>query len=182
MFPWILELFPILPSSLEACYFQRWKVACLQTLYWHSGILTAFSFLNINLHTDVQQESKAAAAAAAAAAKSLQSCPTLCNPIDGSPPGSPVPGILQARTLEWAAISFSNLKLNIFKSVYLLLYTYFLVQLSHDSVNQVINLRAAFGSNTTIIQSETVDSGSKISLEYVLTYCSHTGQTFIYVI
>ena len=45
---------------------------------------------------------------AAAAAKSLQSCPTLCNPVDGSPPGSPVPGILQARTLEWVAISFSN--------------------------------------------------------------------------
>ena len=46
--------------------------------------------------------------AAAAAAKSLQLFPTLCNPIDGSPPGSPVPGILQARTLEWVAISFSN--------------------------------------------------------------------------
>ena len=45
---------------------------------------------------------------AAAAAKSLQSCPTLCDPIDGSPPGSPVPGVLQARTLEWVAISFSN--------------------------------------------------------------------------
>ena len=45
---------------------------------------------------------------AAAAAKSLQSCPTLCNPIDGSPPGFPVPGILYARTLEWVAISFSN--------------------------------------------------------------------------
>ena len=49
-----------------------------------------------------------AAAAAAAAARSLQSCPTLCDPIDGSPPGSPIPGILQARTLEWVAISFSN--------------------------------------------------------------------------
>ena len=46
--------------------------------------------------------------AAAAAAKSLQSCPTLCDPIDGSPPGFPVPGILQARTLEWVAISFSS--------------------------------------------------------------------------
>ena len=46
--------------------------------------------------------------AATAAAKSLQSCPTLCDPRDSSPPGSPVPGILQARTLEWAAISFSN--------------------------------------------------------------------------
>ena len=47
-------------------------------------------------------------AAAAIAAKSLQSCPTLCDPIDGSPPGSLVPWILQARTLEWVAISFSN--------------------------------------------------------------------------
>ena len=47
-------------------------------------------------------------AAAAAAAKSLQSCPTLCDPIDGSPTGSPVPRILQARTLKWVAISFSN--------------------------------------------------------------------------
>ena len=47
-------------------------------------------------------------AAAAAAAKSLQSCPTLCDPINGSPSGSPVPGILQAGTLEWVAISFSN--------------------------------------------------------------------------
>ena len=46
--------------------------------------------------------------AAATAAKSLQSCPTLCDPIDGSPPGSPVPGIRQARILEWVAISFSN--------------------------------------------------------------------------
>ena len=46
--------------------------------------------------------------AAAAAAKSFQSCPTLCDPTDGSPPGSPVPGILQARILEWVAISFSS--------------------------------------------------------------------------
>ena len=49
-----------------------------------------------------------ASSIAAAAAKSLQSCLTLCDPIDGSPPDSPVPGILQARTLEWVAISFSN--------------------------------------------------------------------------
>ena len=48
------------------------------------------------------------AVAAAAAAESLQSCPTLCDPTDGSPLGSPVPGILQARTLEWVAISFSD--------------------------------------------------------------------------
>ena len=56
----------------------------------------------------VTNDRNPAAAAAAAAAKLLQSCPTLCDPIDSSPPGSPVPGILQARTLEWVAISFSN--------------------------------------------------------------------------
>ena len=55
-----------------------------------------------------KEEVKKHLAAAAAAAKSLQSCPILCDLIDGSPPGSPIPGILQARTLEWVAISFSN--------------------------------------------------------------------------
>ena len=49
----------------------------------------------------------------AAAAKSLQSCPTLCDPIDGSPPGSAIPGILQARTLEWVAISFPIREINV---------------------------------------------------------------------
>ena len=66
---------------------------------------------SVQLHNHNSQilfVSMAAAAAAAAAAKSLQSCPTLCDPIDSSPPGSPVPGILQARILEWVAISFSN--------------------------------------------------------------------------
>ena len=63
--------------------------------------------------------------AAAAAATSLQSCPTLCDPIDSSPPGSPVPGIVQARTLEWAAISFSSVwkwkvKVNLLSRVWLL--------------------------------------------------------------
>ena len=53
-------------------------------------------------------QQRLSSAAAATAAKSLQLCPTLCDPRDGSPPGSPVPGILQARTLEWVAISFSN--------------------------------------------------------------------------
>ena len=67
----------------------------------------------------------AAAATAAAAAKSLQLCPTLCDPIDGSPTGSPVPGILQARILEWVAISFSNawkweVKVNSLSRVWLL--------------------------------------------------------------
>ena len=55
-------------------------------------------------------EQELAAAAAAAAAKSLQSCPTLCDPIDGSPPGFPIPGILQARTLEGIATAFSTVK------------------------------------------------------------------------
>ena len=62
-----------------------------------------YSFLTAALLVDPEF-----AAAAAAAAKSLQSCPTLCDPIDGSPQGSPVPGIFQARTLEWVAISFSS--------------------------------------------------------------------------
>ena len=56
----------------------------------------------------VPQVVKLKANVAAAAAKSLQSCPTLCDPIDGSPPGPAVPGFLQARTLEWVAIAFSN--------------------------------------------------------------------------
>ena len=61
------------------------------------------------LHTHKYAEvSPLDSAAAATAAKSLQLCPTLCDPIDGSAPGSPVPGILQARTLQWVAISFSN--------------------------------------------------------------------------
>ena len=63
----------------------------------------------LTFRNDLSKETHVlAAAAAAAAAKSLQSCPTLRNPIEGSPPGSAVPGILQARTLEWVAISFSN--------------------------------------------------------------------------
>ena len=55
-----------------------------------------------------QQKQPLASRTAAAAAKSLQLCPTLCDPMDSSPPGTPVPGILQARTLEWVAISFSS--------------------------------------------------------------------------
>ena len=62
----------------------------------------------LSLWSNSHIQCRFAAAAAAAAAKSLQSSPTRCDPIDGSPPGSPIPGILQARTLEWIAISFSN--------------------------------------------------------------------------
>ena len=67
-----------------------------------------FSQLKNIFHVYQYLSISVATAAAATAAKSLQSCPTLCDPIDCSPPGSPVPGILQARTLEWVAISFSN--------------------------------------------------------------------------
>ena len=59
-------------------------------------------------HNLKKREGKVVDAAAVADAKSLQSCPTLCDPIEGSPPGSPLPGILQSRALEWVAISFSN--------------------------------------------------------------------------
>ena len=61
----------------------------------------------VYLYSKVMKLLRTKLRSAAAAAKSLQSCPTLCDPRDGSPPGSPVPGILQARTLEWVAISFS---------------------------------------------------------------------------
>ena len=82
------------------------------------GLLSLYSGGGTYLHSPLQQETKTEAtfalntaflhAAAAAAAKPLQSCPTLHDPIDGSPPGSAIPGILQARTLEWVAISFSS--------------------------------------------------------------------------
>ena len=75
----------------------------------NSGPSSTFSHTSSVAYINSLASSKVhAAAVAAAAAKSLQSCPILCNPIDGSPPGSTVPGILQARTLEWVAISFSN--------------------------------------------------------------------------
>ena len=66
---------------------------------------------NFYFRSEVEKEVKTGSGGmlpATAAAKSLQSCPTLCDSIDSSPPGSPVPGILQARTLEWVAISFSS--------------------------------------------------------------------------
>ena len=64
--------------------------------------------ITILLEIMIGKVAKSRIMSTAAAAKSLQSCPTLCDPIDGSLPGFPIPGILQARTLEWVAISFSN--------------------------------------------------------------------------
>ena len=88
------------------------RIFTIQVLFW---IFIYFSNSTLSLNEKVVPTYKLAscihvclAAAAATAAKLLQSCPTLCDPIDGSPPGSAIPGILQARTLEWVAISFSN--------------------------------------------------------------------------
>ena len=101
-------IFPIQGSSPGLPY-------CKQILYQlsHKGsprILEwiAYSFSSRSSQPRNQTGISGIAAAAAAAAKSLQSCLILCNPRDGKPPGSPVPGILQARILEWVAISFSN--------------------------------------------------------------------------
>ena len=82
-------------SSLEQAFLQR--LFCCHSFSKH--LLKTYSLSDTEVTTTCP---------AAAAAKSLQSCPTLCDPIDGSPPGSPNPGILQARTLEWVAISFSS--------------------------------------------------------------------------
>ena len=89
-------------SSLASLGFQDTVFfgKCTAALHWASLVASFFQQHLLTL--------RLCAAAAAAAAKSLQSRPTLCDPIDGNLPGSPVPGILQARTLEWVAISFSN--------------------------------------------------------------------------
>ena len=97
------QIIPIscLPRSPIISFFYSICLASFfnNSTYLHHKVAMGIELVNINRleHT-----------VAAAAAKSLQSCPTLCDPIDGSPPGSPVPGILQARTLEWVAISFSS--------------------------------------------------------------------------
>ena len=99
---------------------QMWEF----DLYNEGWIMTNWWFQNVVLKKTERVIGRKAAVAAGAA-KLLQSCPTLCDPIEGSPPGSPVPGILQARTLEWVAISFSNswkwkVKVKSFSRVWLL--------------------------------------------------------------
>ena len=86
---------PFLQFLKLSQHMKRPGSACWMMTEWHVTQLSYYI-------------SQFARCSAAAAAKSLQSCPTLCDPIGGSPPGSPVPGILQASTLEWVAISFSN--------------------------------------------------------------------------
>ena len=81
---------------------------CICILSWTTTLSTGILEFNFSLQVFWNKENLLMHHAAATAAKTLQSCPTLLDPIDGSLPGSPVPRILQARTLEWVAISFSN--------------------------------------------------------------------------
>ena len=85
------------------CVWYMWYICVYMYTHTHSGVLVIKREWNnaICSYMDRPRDYHTAA-------KSLQSCPTLCDPIDGSPPGSLIPGILQARTLEWVAISFSN--------------------------------------------------------------------------
>ena len=99
------------------CSLDKLEVVFIAPLISSAGIFffpsvliqraSVFQFHGCN-HSAVILEPRSPSKLPAAAAKSFQSCPTLCDAIDGSPPGSPVPGILQARTLEWVVISFSN--------------------------------------------------------------------------
>ena len=98
MIQWMSAIWPLVPLPFLN---PAWTSGSSRFTYYWS---LAWRILSITL---LACEMKCALAAAAAA-KSLQSCPTLCDPIDGCPPGSPVPGILQARILEWGAIAFSN--------------------------------------------------------------------------
>ena len=93
-------IFPTQDSNLRLLHFWHWVAGSAQHL-------SCLQYSSITLLCNCFS-SCLCAAAAAATAKSRQSCPTLRNPIDGSPPGSPIPGILQERTLEWVAIAFSN--------------------------------------------------------------------------
>ncbi|CAI9175302.1 unnamed protein product [Rangifer tarandus platyrhynchus] len=86
------------PSNASAEVFKHHLLGSFQAFH-----VQCLIYCNLSKHNSVRS-----CLLFAAAAESLQSCPTLCDPIGGSPPGSPVPGVLQARTLEWAAISFSN--------------------------------------------------------------------------
>ena len=103
-------------------FFKRWEYQTTWLASWEICIQVRKQLLELNMeqHTGFKSGKEYIKAvychpaylihmqSAAAAAKSIQSCPTLSDPIDGSPPGSPIPGVLQARTLEWVAISFSN--------------------------------------------------------------------------
>ena len=101
----LLTLTPLMSNCLNLPFGTQGRSRTLTTFLYRQAMVNMERFLYLGGSCSF---SDLARNAAAAAAKLRQSCPTLCNPIDSSPPGSPVPGILQARTLEWVAISFSN--------------------------------------------------------------------------
>ena len=106
-----MDFFFFLPPWVQYVYlFEDVNYSFLMFLPFPPEFLFLFILFSIFHFGDFLQtfEDLEIIFAAAAAAKSLESCLTLCDPVDGSPPGSPVPGILQARALEWVAISFSN--------------------------------------------------------------------------
>ena len=92
--------------SRQFIYAGYWGILPTRFIYLDLFIYPELTFILVGSKPEVHMP--VALSLKAAAAKSLQSCPALCDPIDGSPPGFPVPGILQARTLEWVAISFSS--------------------------------------------------------------------------
>ena len=100
--PWTIAHWASL--SLRVC-----SNSCSLSHWCYPTISSSVTPISSSIFPSIRVLSSKLASAAAAAAKSLQSCPTLCDPIDSSPPGSAVPGILQARTLEWVAIAFSKL-------------------------------------------------------------------------
>ena len=100
-----LELLVIVLCCSVVAY---WTLSALGELYYGVISLCLYTIHGVPVSRILEWFVIFSSAATAAAAKSLQSCPTLCDPIDGSQPGSPLPGILRARTLEWVAISFSS--------------------------------------------------------------------------
>ena len=98
--------FPVPLSALDVTNsFNFWHSDGWRILFWHEFL---WPLMRLDIFSCLLIICTFSSVTAAAAAKSFQSCLTLCDPIDGNPPGSPVPGILQARTLEWVAISFSS--------------------------------------------------------------------------
>ena len=112
-------LFPLPTLNFISLFISHWCSWLIVLGFWFSRMSLQFIIWSLLLSPlSMHRIFQLNLCTAAAAAKSLQSCSTLCDPRDGSLPGSPVPGILNARTLEWVAISFSNLCTMWFKSYY----------------------------------------------------------------
>ena len=112
-------LFPLPTLNFISLFISHWCSWLIVLGFWFSRMSLQFIIWSLLLSPlSMHRIFQLNLCTAAAAAKSLQSCSTLCDPRDGSLPGSPVPGVLKARTLEWVAISFSNLCTMWFKSYY----------------------------------------------------------------